>query len=241
MRIKSMIAAAVLAAIAVPAAAATSIIITPRLSPDDPLAAPACTSTVRGNVDQLCTANGDRIGYDFGSTAELSVQHSHAGATDHGILFQAGFGAYLPGFFRSTVQATEGVVTFTPLAGFEVRLLGFDARRGTASFTQGTFTLFDADDQSLWTETTATTLAATSFSSFAVNSNWASDSLRFTYGSPQFGAVVVSNVMLEVRAIPLPPPPPIGGVPEPASWAMLIAGFGLVGGASRRRQTRLTA
>ena len=28
-----------------------------------------------------------------------------------------------------------------------------------------------------------------------------------------------------------------GAVPEPASWAMLIAGFGLVGAASRRRRT----
>jgi hypothetical protein len=26
-----------------------------------------------------------------------------------------------------------------------------------------------------------------------------------------------------------------GGVPEPATWAMMIAGFGLVGAASRRR------
>jgi hypothetical protein len=30
-------------------------------------------------------------------------------------------------------------------------------------------------------------------------------------------------------------PPPGGAVPEPATWAMLIAGFGLVGGALRRR------
>ena len=30
---------------------------------------------------------------------------------------------------------------------------------------------------------------------------------------------------------------PGGGVPEPASWAMLIAGFGLVGMSSRRRRT----
>ncbi len=29
--------------------------------------------------------------------------------------------------------------------------------------------------------------------------------------------------------------PGVGGVPEPASWAMMIAGFGLVGGAMRRR------
>lgn len=31
-------------------------------------------------------------------------------------------------------------------------------------------------------------------------------------------------------------PPATGAVPEPASWAMLIAGFGLVGGAMRRRR-----
>ncbi len=31
------------------------------------------------------------------------------------------------------------------------------------------------------------------------------------------------------------------GVPEPASWAMLIAGFGLVGAASRRRNLTVTA
>lgn len=30
------------------------------------------------------------------------------------------------------------------------------------------------------------------------------------------------------------------GVPEPATWAMMIGGFGLVGGAMRRRKTRVT-
>jgi hypothetical protein len=29
---------------------------------------------------------------------------------------------------------------------------------------------------------------------------------------------------------------PLGGIPEPSSWAMLIAGFGLVGAAARRRR-----
>lgn len=32
-----------------------------------------------------------------------------------------------------------------------------------------------------------------------------------------------------------------GGVPEPASWAMLIAGFGLTGAAMRRRRTAVVA
>ena len=34
---------------------------------------------------------------------------------------------------------------------------------------------------------------------------------------------------------------PIGGVPEPGSWSMLIAGFGLVGAVSRRRHTVVAA
>ncbi len=35
---------------------------------------------------------------------------------------------------------------------------------------------------------------------------------------------------------PIVSPPPTGAIPEPATWAMLIAGFGLVGAAARRRQ-----
>jgi hypothetical protein len=234
MGIKFLVAAA-LAASAWPALAASSIIITPRLSPSDPLAVNACTSINRGNTNQLCTGNGQFIGYDFGSTAELMVRHSHAGATDHGILFQSGFGSYLPGFFVFTAQATRGVITFTPLAGHEVRLIGFDARRGTATFNDGDFKLFNAANQEIWATTTGL-LAATSFSNFAVNSGWASDSLRFTYGALSSGATIVSNFALEVRAIPTN-----GAVPEPASWAMLIAGFGLVGAASRRRRRKSVA
>jgi hypothetical protein len=34
--------------------------------------------------------------------------------------------------------------------------------------------------------------------------------------------------------VPIPPPPPM--VPEPATWAMMLAGFGFIGGALRRRK-----
>ncbi len=33
--------------------------------------------------------------------------------------------------------------------------------------------------------------------------------------------------------------PPTSGVPEPATWAMMIGGFGLIGGAMRRRGTKV--
>jgi PEP-CTERM motif len=44
------------------------------------------------------------------------------------------------------------------------------------------------------------------------------------FGASQFATLNVSN----------------GGVPEPASWALMIAGFGLVGGAMRRRVTKVS-
>jgi len=39
-----------------------------------------------------------------------------------------------------------------------------------------------------------------------------------------------------IEEVVLPPTPGPGGIPEPATWAMLILGFGLVGGAMRRRR-----
>lgn len=39
----------------------------------------------------------------------------------------------------------------------------------------------------------------------------------------------------DVLASPPPPPPPPIGVPEPATWALMIGGFGLTGAALRRR------
>ena len=47
---------------------------------------------------------------------------------------------------------------------------------------------------------------------------------------------LLDNVTLDVAAAPPPPPPP-GAVPEPASWAMMLFGFGAVGSALRRRRT----
>ncbi len=47
---------------------------------------------------------------------------------------------------------------------------------------------------------------------------------------PSNGNFVVSEFVLDAIAGP-------GGIPEPATWAMMIAGFGLVGGAMRRKSS----
>ena len=60
----------------------------------------------------------------------------------------------------------------------------------------------------------------------------------FTFASPVIKSVVFSNGFIALRNLSWTGPAvglPTGGVPEPASWAMLIAGFGLVGALQRRR------
>jgi hypothetical protein len=48
------------------------------------------------------------------------------------------------------------------------------------------------------------------------------------------GTVYMSHVSIRVSGVE-PQPTPGAGVPEPASWALMIAGFGLAGGRLRRR------
>jgi hypothetical protein len=68
------------------------------------------------------------------------------------------------------------------------------------------------------------------FVTVASNYSGAIDELVFT-GQRDFSAgVTFDNVTLGS-----------GAVPEPASWALMIAGFGLVGAAMRRRQTIASA
>ena len=56
-----------------------------------------------------------------------------------------------------------------------------------------------------------------------------------------FGEFLVAGGTLRFAALEKGTLPPIPGIPEPANWAMLIAGFGLVGATMRRRRGSLTA
>lgn len=58
-----------------------------------------------------------------------------------------------------------------------------------------------------------------------------------TFGDGRFGFYNYSQANVTYAGISddiLPPPPP-GGVPEPGTWALMLMGFGLLGGALRRR------
>ena len=58
------------------------------------------------------------------------------------------------------------------------------------------------------------------------------DTINTNYGDTAYDTgLAFTGIQLDGTIIDPP-----GGVPEPATWAMFIAGFGLVGAAARRRR-----
>lgn len=57
-----------------------------------------------------------------------------------------------------------------------------------------------------------------------------------TFTDGKFGFYNYSQSTVEYAGITNDVLPPMGGVPEPATWALLIMGFGAVGGAMRARK-----
>jgi hypothetical protein len=53
----------------------------------------------------------------------------------------------------------------------------------------------------------------------------------------QWGGVTFDNIAVVGTAAVVQDPGPLPGVPEPATWAMMIGGFGAVGAALRRRRS----
>jgi hypothetical protein len=125
------------------------------------------------------------------------------------------------------------VPTFTLKAGdtytvnFGAILQGYDPGQGSTTFSVGLGTL---------TQNETVNGTAKQFSvSFIPTASQSSAALSFTTIIPgdQVHGAVVDRIILTDTA-------PVGGVPEPATWAMMLVGFGGIGVAARsRRFTRL--
>ncbi|MBB6227542.1 hypothetical protein FHS79_001711 [Polymorphobacter multimanifer] len=189
--------------------------------------------------------NGTRIGGSYGSTAQLGISYRSVTVstgltyTDYLEHWSGNYGN-LTNVVYGGANATNyrSEITFTPISGFEVQLLSFDAAcyLNRVSCRTMNYTLSNSG---------GTLASASGLSTMhpghvdvSVNSAWSSSPLLLAWG-PDGYDVGLDNITLAVRAID-------GGtdiVPEPASWAMLIAGFGMIGGAMRRRTglARVTA
>jgi hypothetical protein len=150
---------------------------------------------------------------EFGDPSNnVFTQNIGAGSIITGVSYNVNLTAFTPSYLSELVLAftptdTLGGVFLTP--GFA------DAAPGTASYSDSA----DLVDLGLSFAVGADGLLRLEFfedfddGSVAPDGVWNSGSITFTYT-----------------------PSGAGAVPEPATWAMMIGGFGMVGGAMRRRQ-----
>ncbi len=205
------------------------------------------TLTFDGNICDAsgvgACSNGNQIGASHGSTAQLAISYrsinttTNAVATPHlnfwstgyGNLSRVVYGGSNPTNFRSEIL-------FAPASGFEVRLIDFAAGcyLNRASCRTMRYTVDSFGGTAIAAGTGIGTLHPASVN-IAINSGWFADGIKLTWG-PDGYDVGLDNIRFDVR------PVASGGVvPEPASWAMLIAGFGLTGAVSRRRRRSVVA
>lgn len=223
-----IVAAALAAAFTVPAQAATTVLTfnTGEL---------ACTTVDGGPANQACTANQQFIGGNYGSTAALAVSYnaSEPSGSRTSLHFNT-FGGGLATSFPQGPEASE--IYFTPGAGFEVSFLSFDWRRLTATSSANfNFRVLDPMGNELFNAGNQNFDPVVRGGTYTPNTAYFSGPLTFAFTNGARGAVGVDNIAFDVRAMVTSP----GAVPEPATWAMMIGGFGMVGGMMRRGRKRM--
>jgi hypothetical protein len=79
------------------------------------------------------------------------------------------------------------------------------------------------------------------------NNDWYQESMTFTasgatttltlQGSTGFNYIGLDNVVVELVSGPGTPPDPVPAIPEPSTWALMLAGLAVAGGVAQRRKT----
>ena len=94
---------------------------------------------------------------------------------------------------------------------------------------------------------TSTTFTTGPASTTTPNNDWYHESMTFTatgatttltlQGSAGGNYIGLDNVVVDLLSAPGPTPDPVPAIPEPSTWALMLAGLAAIGGASRRRAT----
>jgi hypothetical protein len=190
----------------------------------------ACTTVDGGPAGTPCTTDGQFIGADYGSSAGLAVSYDASENTGSRTSLQHTTDRFFQGSDGQAYSFPAGgagelsKIILTPRAGFEVSFTRFTWDKLTATTSSDfIFELRDASNTLLFS-------GDNSRPTWEWNSAYTSGPLIFLFGNGGRGVVAVDDVTFDVRGISA------AAVPEPSTWAMLILGFGAVGGALRRRR-----
>ena len=191
-------------------------------------AVPACSTTSGGPTNKTCD-HVDYIGADYGSNPTLAVSYD-PGGTAASLRAYVGYagatsgGAFNWGGVEGADQSAFSQIVFTPAAGYLVSFRGVDFFPGSATQVIYSLEVRDAGNNLL-----AAMAGDATPGSFNPNTAYFAGPLFFRFSNTS-GGLVIDNVVVDVIAAGA------GGVPEPATWALMILGFGAVGGAMRRRR-----
>ena len=150
----------------------------------------------------------------------------------------------------TTVTNTGAIITatggdFIGIGNPFFTVATFKATNGTPFSFSSSFGNFTGSIQSLTTSVSPNAtidfdVFGTFTPSFGVFNTAALASI--TFGLTQTGALVPGTPQPSISgSFTLSSPPTVNFIPEPAAWAMLIAGFGLTGAAMRRRRVTVAA
>ena len=168
---------------------------------------------------------------DFDSlTTQATVDSYYAGGTDsfaetgpsYGVTFTAGDWTVLSGYGETSqpnfAYSNSGTGGFDAVGGFSHISFTY------GGFTDTVITLYSGlgGTGTVLAQVLAAANDPNAFSPFSINFSGTAHSFVIAGGEGAFG---IDDINLN-RA-----------VPEPASWALMLGGFGLVGGAMRRRKT----
>lgn len=121
-------------------------------------------------------------------------------------------------------------VLLTPLSGYKVTLNGFDLGAWPLTNRTSQVTIREIGGGVLFSSG-AITISGQTRSQFS-GSYTSASGIEINFGPDNFN-VGIDNIDFTVNAVGG------GAIPEPGTWALMIAGFGLAGGALRRRKAAI--